>query len=316
MQLAIESEVEPVEPPEWRVRIRRVLAIAFALWLLTGVYIVGTQQQAVVTRFGAVVEPRVLPGIHASLPWPIDQVTRLRVQQLQRLVIGGDQSDTILGRVQPLRSQFLTGDQNVISMRVVAQYSVGSPVDFLFRTGDVAQAIGAAVETALAQRVAARNVDDILTTGKAALQEEVRVASQRVLDEYRAGVLISTINIESVTPPPEAADAFRDVASARADSARIVNEAQGYANEQLPRARGEAQQLVAAAQAYRERKINEAEGDASRFTQVAGEYAKASEVNGERLYLETMESILPKIKKLVVDNRGNLDLTIIRKSEK
>jgi membrane protease subunit HflK len=316
VQLAIESEVEPVQPPPWRERIRQGLALAFVLWLLTGVYIVGTQQQAVVTRFGAVVEPRVLPGIHASLPWPIDQVTRLRVQQLQRLVIGGDQSDTILGRVQPLRSQFLTGDQNIISMRVVAQYSIGSPVDFLFRTGDVAQAIGAAVETSLAQRVAARNVDDILTTGKAALQEEVRVASQQVLDEYRAGVLISTINIESVTPPPEAADAFRDVASARADSARIVNEAQGYANEQLPRARGEAQQLVAAAQAYRERKINEAQGDASRFTQVAEEYAKASEVNGERLYLETMETILPKIKKLVVDNRGNLDLTIIRKSEK
>jgi membrane protease subunit HflK len=316
MQLAIEPELEPAQSPPWRERVRRGLVIAFALWLLTGVYIVGTQQQAVVTRFGAVVEPRVLSGIHASLPWPIDQVTRLRVQQLQRLVIGGDQSDTILGRVQPLRSQFLTGDQNIISMRVVAQYSVGSPVDFLFRTSDVAQTMGAAVETALAQLVAARNVDDILTTGKAALQEEVRVASQRVLDEYRAGVLISTINIESVTPPPEAADAFRDVASARADSARIVNEAQGYANEQLPRARGEAQQLVAAAQAYRERKINEAQGDASRFTQVAQEYAKASEVNGERLYLETMETILPKIKKLIVDNRGNLDLTIIRKSEK
>jgi membrane protease subunit HflK len=142
------------------------------------------------------------------------------------------------------------------------------------------------------------------------------MASQRILDEYRAGALISTINIESVTPPPEAADSFRDVASARADSARIVNEAQGYANEQLPRARGEAQQLAEAAQAYRERKINEAQGDASRFTQVALEYAKASEVNGERLYLETMEIILPKIKKLIVDNRGNLDLTIIRKSEK
>jgi membrane protease subunit HflK len=316
MQLAIEPELAPAGKPPWREPIRRGVAAAFALWLLTGVYIVGTQQQAVVTRFGAVVEPRVLPGIHAALPWPIDRVTRLKVQQLQRLVIGGDQSDTILGRVQPLRSQFLTGDQNIISMRVVTQYSVGSPADFLFRTSDVAQATGAAVETALAQRVAARNVDDILTTGKAALQEEVRAASQRVLDEYRAGVLISTINIESVTPPPEAADAFRDVASARADSARIVNEAQGYSNEQLPRARGEAQQLVAAAQAYRERKINEAQGDASRFTQVAEEYAKASEVNGERLYLETMETILPRIKKLIVDNRGNLDLTIIRKSEK
>ena len=118
------------------------------------------------------------------------------------------------------------------------------------------------------------------------------------------------------TPPPEAADAFRDVASARADSSRIVNEAQGYANDVIPRARGGAQQLLDAAQGYRQRKIDEAQGDASRFTQVAAEYSKASEVNGQRLYLETMEIILPKIKKLIVDSKGNLDLTIVRKGEK
>jgi len=144
----------------------------------------------------------------------------------------------------------------------------------------------------------------------------MRATSQRLLDDYRAGVVLSTINIESVTPPPEAADAFRDVASTRADSSRIVNEAQGYANDVVPRARGQAQQLLETAQGYRQRKIDEAQGDASRFTQVAGEYAKASQVNGERLYLETMETILPKIKKLIVDNKGNLDLTIVRRGEK
>ena len=292
------------------------MAAAVVVWLLTSVYIVNTQQQAVVTRFGAVVEPRVLPGIHIALPWPIDRVAKLKVQQLQRLIVGGDASETVVGRSQPLRSQFLTGDQNIISLRVVVQYSVSAPVDYLFRTDNVAQVVSVAVETALAQRITARSVDDILTSGKAAIQEDVRAAAQRLLDEYRAGVLLSTINIESVTPPPEAADAFRDVASARADSARIVSEAQGYANDLLPRARGEGQQLTEAAQAYRQRKIDEAQGDAARFTQVASEYAKASEVNGQRLYLETMETILPKIKKLILDNRGNLDLTIIRKGEK
>jgi len=295
---------------------RQWITAAVAVWLLTGVYIVNTQQQAVVTRFGAVVEPRVLPGIHIALPWPIDRVARLKVQQLQRLVVGGDASETVVGRSQPLRSQFLTGDQNIISLRVVVQYSVGAPVDYLFRTDNVAQVVSMAVETAIAQRITARSVDDILTSGKAAIQDDVRAAAQRLLDEYRAGVLLSTINIDGVTPPPEAADAFRDVASARADSARIVSEAQGYANDLIPRARGEAQQLTEAAGGYRQRKIDEAQGDAARFTQVAAEYAKASEVNGQRLYLETMETILPKIKKLVLDNRGNLDLTIVRKGEK
>jgi len=263
----------------------------------------------------AQVGPRVMPGIHIAMPWPIDRVTKLKVQQLQRLVVGGELPDTITGRAQPLQSQFLTGDQNIISMRVVVQYSVGVPVDYLVRNENVARSVASAVETALAERIATRNVDAVLTTEKQSIQEEVRAAAQRIIDEYRTGVLLSTVNMESAVPPPEAADAFRDVASARADSSRIISEAQGYANDLIPRARGQAQQLLEEARAYKEKKINEALGDGARFTQVAAEYDKASEINGQRLYLETMEQILPRIKKLIIDKNGNLDLTIVRKGE-
>jgi membrane protease subunit HflK len=195
------------------------------------------------------------------------------------------------------------------------QYSVGIPADYLFQAQDAATAVGAAVEAELARRIAQNSVDTILTTGKAAIQEQVRAAAQKRINDYRAGVLISTVNIESVTPPPEAADAFRDVASARADAVRILNESQGYANDVVPKARGEAQQLLESAQAYRERKVNEAAGDAARFTAIGAEYEKAREVTGERLYLETMEQILPRIKKMIVDRNGNLDLTIIRRGD-
>jgi modulator of FtsH protease HflK len=297
--------------------VRQRIAIgAGILWLLSAIYIVPTDAQAVVTRFGRVVEPRMMPGIHLSLPWPLDRVSRLKVQQQQRLVIGGDASDSVLGRTQPLQTQFLTGDQNVINLRVVVQYYVGVPSDYLFQQENVTRTIGGAVESELARRVARRDVDSVLTTEKAAIQEEVRAAAQKVLNEYRAGALLSSVNIELAAPPPEAADAFRDVASARADSSRIVNEAQGYSNDVLPKARGAAQQLIEASEAYKQRKINEAQGDASRFTEVAAEYAKASDVNGRRLYAEAMEQILPKIKKLIVEKNGNLDLTIIRKEDK
>jgi membrane protease subunit HflK len=242
-------------------------------------------------------------------------VTKLKVQQLQRLVIGGEAADSVTGRTNPLQSQFLTGDQNIISMRVVVQYSVALPADYLFRNENVARSVGAAVETALAQRIATRTVDAVLTTEKQALQDEVRAAGQKLIDEYQSGTLLSTVNIESIVPPPEAADAFRDVASARADSARIVNESEGYANDLIPKARGEARQMTESAEAYKQKKINEAHGDADRFTQVAAEYARASEVNGRRLYIETLEQLLPKIKKLIVDKNGNLDLTIIRKGQ-
>lgn len=306
--------VEPSAPeapaPWWR---GRIAWIAAGVWLLTGVYLVPTDRQAVVTRFGAVVEPRVLPGVHYALPWPIDRATTLKVRQLQRLVIGGEAADLVLGRTEALAAQFLTGDQNIIQMRVVVQYSVGAPADYLFHSTNVAQTAAAAVEAELARRVARTPVDAILTTEKLAIQQAVLAAAQRRLDEYGAGVELSTVNIESVSAPPEAADAFRDVASARADTSRIVSEAESYANDLLPRARGEARQMVEEAEADRTAKINDAQGDAARFTAVAVEYTKAPEVTGERLYIEAMEQILPKIRKLIVDPNGNLDLSIIRK---
>jgi len=291
----------------------RVLAVVVGVWLLSSIYVVPADQQAVVTRFGKVVEPRVMPGIHLSLPWPIDRVSKLKVRQLQRLVIGGNISDGVIGRTNPLLSQFLTGDQNIINMRVVVQYSVGVPADYLFRALDVAKTVGAAVEAELAHRVANRHVDEVLTTEKVAIQDQVRAAAQKLINDYGIGVRLASVNIENVSPPPETADAFREVAGARADAARIVNEAHGYANSLIPKARGQAQQMLDVARAYRQRKIDEAHGDASRFTQVAAEYEKAIDVNGRRLYVETMEEILPKIRKLLVDRSGNLDLTIIRK---
>jgi membrane protease subunit HflK len=314
-QIEVREQQAPPSPPQrhWT-RGRVALAIA-VFWVLSGAYIVLPDQQAVETLFGRVVAPRVMPGLHYALPWPIESVTKLKVRQLQRLVVGGELADGVLGRTQPLLSQFLTGDQNIIHLRVVVQYSVSVPADFLFQTQNPAQVVGAVVEAEMARRVAHRGVDAVLTTEKAAIQDEVRAAAQQRLNDYRAGVLLASINIESATAPPEAADAFRDVASARADTARIVNEAEGYANDLIPKARGQAQQLREESEAYKQRKINEASGDAARFNQIAAEYAKASQVTGQRLYLETMEQVLPRIRKLIVDQNGNLDLTIIRKAD-
>lgn len=311
-------ENAPPTPWAWRARLDpgRILFGALGLWMLSGIYIVSADQQAVVTRFGAVVEPRVKPGIHVSLPWPVDRIRRLRVQQLQRVVIGGDLAEESLGRTQPHLSQFLTGDQNIIHVRAIVQYSVAAPADYLFRTRDVVEVVRAAAEAELARRIARRGVDDVLTTGKVDIQNEVRAAAQKLLDAYQLGVVLSTVNIESVAAPAESADAFRAVASARADAARIVNEAQGYAAGVIPKARGEATQLGEQAEAYKLTKVNEAQGDAARFTAVAEEYAKAPDVTAGRLYVETMELILPRIKKLIVDPNGNLDLSIIRRGEK
>ena len=244
-------------------------------------------------------------------------MTKLKVQQLQRLVVGGDIPDSVLGRTQPLQSQWITGDQNIINMRVVVQYSVSRARRLSVSDRRTWRAPSAPRWNRRWPAASpSRDVDAVLTTEKAAIQEEVRAASQKRINDYRSGVQLSTINIESVTPPPEAADSFRDVASARADAVRIVNEAEGYANDVIPKARGEARQLIEESpKPTSRRSINEARGDASRFTQLDAEYAKAAQVTGDRLYIEAMEQILPKIRKMIVDKNGNLDLTIIRKGD-
>ena len=304
-------------PPMWRDRLtRRNLALGLlALWLLLGLYIVQPEEQAVETVFGAVTDERALPGVHYNLPWPVGSVYKLKVRQLQRAVIGGEIVDNIIGQADPILSQFLTGDQNIIQVRTVVQYSVAEPVDYLFRVVDAGPAVRNAVEAELGRQIASRTVDEVLTTEKVAIQEIVRQRSQALIDQYGLGVLVSTINIEDVSAPPEAADAFRDVASARADAARIVNEAQGYANDIVPRARGEAAQSLEAAAAHKERVVNQAQGDAARFTALAREHQRNPRVTESRLYLETMEEVLPRLRKTIVDDGGNLDLTIIRRRQ-
>jgi len=284
-------------------------------WVLAGVFLVAPDQQAVVTTWGAVTSPRVLPGLHYALPWPIQRVYKLKVHQLRRTVIGGDGADIPLGRLQPAASEFLSGDQNLLNVRVVAQYSVSEPRDYLFQAADVDRLVGATVESELARRLAHTPVDNIMTTDKVAIQNDVLLAAQKCLEGYRVGVSLSSINIEYVAAPPDAAEAFRDVAGARADALRLVNEAQGYANDLLPRAHGQAAQMEQAAQAYKEGKVNRALGDAARFDAVAAEYTKAPEVTSTRVYVEAMEQILPQLRKLIVDSSGNLDLSIIGKDD-
>jgi modulator of FtsH protease HflK len=295
---------------------RRWRVVVVAAYALSGVYFVAPDQQAVVVRFGKVVAKGLTPGVHYSLPWPIESVYKLKVLETKRLTIGIEMADQALGRVAAENpTEYLTGDQNLISVRMAVQYAVKDPAAFLFRSQDVTQLIAKSVESAFAETIAAENVDSLLTTGKVAAQNATLIAAREILDAYASGVFIGSINIESVTPPAEVADAFRESVSARADRDRIVNEAQGYANDTAAKAAGEAEKLVTDAESYRQQRINEAEGDAARFAKLLAESRKAKDVTERRLYLETMEEVLPRVKKVVIDSSGPkslMDLGIIR----
>ncbi len=291
----------------------RGLATCAALYLISGFYFVLADQQAVVIAFGKVRERRVPPGVHWTWPCPFSRVEKLKVLETKRLTVGVEAPDQVLGRATgDTSAQFLTGDQNIINIRLAVQYRIQDPARYLFNTRDVSSLLARTVESALCSVVARRKVDDLLTTGKVIVQQGVQSASQELLDRYGCGVSISSISIESMAPPGEVLDAFREVANAREDRERIKREADSYANQLVPRARGEAARLMAEAAGYCEGRINEAEGDAARFTSLAAEYVKARETTEARLYLETMEEVLPRLKKIVVEP-GGVDLDLVQR---
>src|SRR5262245_29608534 len=295
---------------------RRWWLIVLIVYLLSGVYFISPEQQAVVVRFGQVVAKGVTPGVHYAWPWPGERVYKLKVLETKRLMIGIEMPDQVLGRTAAeTPAEYFTGDQNLINVRMAVQYGVKDPANYLFRSREVTLLIAKAVEAAFAQTIAAQGVDSLLTTGKVAVQNATLLAARELLDACDSGVFISSINLESVAPPAEVAEAFRESISARADRDRIVNEAHGYANDALTKAQGEAEKLRQDAEGFRQQRINEAEGDAARFTRLLAESSKAKEVTQQRLYLETMEEVLPRVKKVVIDSAGTkslMDLGIIR----
>ncbi|MEK7220737.1 MAG: FtsH protease activity modulator HflK [candidate division NC10 bacterium] len=294
------------------------LAALTGLYLLSGVYVVNPGEEAVVRRFGRVIRPRVGEGLHYRLPWPIERADKVNVSEIRREGIGVTPPEHGL-RLHPSEEiQVLTGDENIVNLKVIVQYRVKDSADFLLRVDyDANPLIRNAVKHALATVGAGARVDDLLTVGRTELQRVVQAASQRTLDEYRSGVQLVNLTLQEVIPPKEAADAFRDVASAREERVKAINDAEGYRNSIVPEARGKAERMLREGEGYRADAINRARGDAARFASILDEYRRSAGENGAevtlyRYYVEAMEKILPRVRKYVVDPKGRNERVNIR----
>ena len=207
--------------------------------------------------------------------------------------------------------ELLTGDTNIIGVGMVLQYVVQQPTDFLFEVEEPQTLIGSLAEAILTATVIGMSVDEVLTTGRLAIQEHVKNNTQTALDRYQSGVQVTSANIMTITLDRSVAQAFQDVVNAQADRDKKINEAKTYVNNLLPKARGEARTLVLAAQSYKEQTTAEAIGNSGRFLALLTEYEKAPDITRTRLYLEAMEKILPKVKKYIVDSEdGELPLNL------
>jgi Cu+-exporting ATPase len=303
------------QPREWA---RRAVAAAVVLILLNGIYIIRPTEIGIVQRFGQKLLPYDAPGPHYKLPWPIDRLTRVRAHQVRTIEIGYRSNSAARGgepasyewnaqhrsgryQSRPDESLTLTGDQNLVELNATVHYDLSHPDDFLLHQADGEATVRAAAEAVLRSALSTMPLGDVLTTGRAAIEQRVRGELQSRLDRYHCGVRVLSVRLEDVHPSVEVVDAFRDVSAAYEEKNRRINEAEGYRNEQVALARGNAQALVQQARAYTLGRDNRAQGDAARFIDRETAYRTAPGPTETRLYLETLEQVLPGKRKLIVD---------------
>lgn len=304
---------------------RRFAWWALLPWLVagyaaTGFYTVQPNERAVVRRCGKALEDLRGPGPHFGFPWGVDRVDKLKPRQYQRVAVGTSLTGRAVGRqALPMAAECLTGDRNLIVVPAVVQFQIADSKKYLLDVADVPAVIRSVTASTLSSVISSMNVDDVLTVRRTAIQNQVRQASQELLDRYGAGVTITSVSLEGLGPPqePEVAAAFRDVTAAREDRQREINQAKGYQHQLLPQARGQADRILVEAAAYGDEILERSRGHADHFRSFSAELSddpKLKQLTFKRLVLETVEEVLPRLKKKIVLDRGAgemLDLGLI-----
>ena len=298
---------QEVQIPEFNFKLMPVVLAALAIWLLTGTYMVGPDEVGVIRTFGE--HTRVAQsGLNWHFPVPIETVNTPKVTEVKRVEIGFRTLRNGRYRTVEKESLMLTGDENIVDAEMIVQYKIKDPVAYLFNIVEPELTVREAAEASLRTVVGRNKIDETLTTGKFTIQEETKFQLQSILDLYESGIHVVAVQLQDVSPPKEVIGAFKDVASAKEDKNRMVNQAEGYRNDVIPKARGEAEAMIRDAEGFKEARIKRAEGDAAKFTTILQEYQKAKSITEKRLYLETMEKVLPGIEKVIVPDKdsGNM----------
>jgi Cu+-exporting ATPase len=282
---------------------RPALYTAATLWILSGVYMLSPNEKGVVERFGRKILPYSEAGLHYKLPWPIERLTRIGAQRVRVVEVGFRSNSTTpdnepaayewnvqhrAGRFQrkPEESLMLTGDQNMIELTATVHYNLGRPDDFIFKQLDGDITMRTIAESVLQTLTSKTPLDSILTSGRNAMEAEALANMQRRADKYGAGIHVLEVKLQDVHPSLEVVDAFREVSGAYEEKNRLINEAEGYRNEQVALARGNAKARLQNAHAYSLGRVNRAEGDAGHFTMWEQQFRAQPGVNETRLYLE------------------------------
>ena len=268
--------------------------LALAAWVLSGIYIVDPAERGVVLRLGEF-NSITGPGPHWYMRG-LETVDKVNVDSL---------------RTVSHRAKMLTKDENIIQVELAVQYQVRDAKEYLFEVRDPDYTLQEATESALREVIGAIPMDDFLSGGRGVIVQQTKTLTQEILDKYKTGLILTSVNLQDPQPPEEVQGAFEDAIKAQEDEVRYKNQAEAVALDILPKARGNAVRLREAANAYREQVIAKAEGESSRFLQTLAEYEKAPEVTRQRIYLETMEAVLANTSKVLMQVKDGNSLMYV-----
>lgn len=291
-----------------------LLLVFLGLYAWSGVYTVQPSEVALVKRFGEYVGSKG-PGFHFHIPAPMEDVVIVQQRLVRTATIGFRSREGISSTRFPVRDEealMLTGDKNIIHVETIVQYDIIDPEMFAFQVDNAVLLLQETAQAIIRERIATRGVDEALTENREEIADEIHVGLQELLDSYGAGIRIINVRLQEVTPPTDdVAAAFDDVNSAQQNKQSTILQAQRYENEILPRALGTAQEILNSAEAYKRSRILLAEGETSRFLSVLERYKLGEEVTEARLYIETMEAILPNLNKIILTKEGGGVLNLL-----
>ncbi len=297
---------EPNEKP--KISVLPILGLIALVWIATGFYIVDQGSRGVVLRFGKHVETS-FPGPRWHMPFPIESVTVVNMEQVRTIEIGYRSAEGSAGRSKQLNeSLMLTDDENIIDLQFAVQYNLKNVEETLFNNRSAEDAVRGIAETAIREVVGKSKLDFALYEGRDEVSINTKKLMQDVLDRYKTGINVVSVTMQNAQPPEQVQAAFEDAVKAKQDLERQKNEGQAYANDVIPKARGTASRLLQEANGYKLRVENEAQGNASRFNQIYTQYQHAPEVTRSRMYLDAQEQIMSSVSKVIVDQKNGNSL--------
>lgn len=280
-----------------------IAALLLIAWVNSGIYKVQPDEQGVVLRFGKWIDTTG-PGLHYHFPYPIEAVLYPKVTQVNQLQLGSPQPAGTASQDDSRDRQMLTGDENIVEAGCSVLWRIKDAGQYLFKIRNPEAALKVSAESALREVIGRTPIQAAMSDKRQQIADQTRELLQALLDKQQSGILVTQVQLQRVDPPAAVIDAFNDVQRARADQERARNEAEAYANDIIPRARGEASHINQEAEAYKSQVVNLAEGDAKSFMAVYASYAKAKDVTAWRLYMESVDEVLKKATKVIVDTSG------------